>query len=143
MRKTKIFCIVLFCFLRTTISSPLFDHPVCVCFLTTTVPPGPPNNLRITKVGPDFITLEWKPPLEDGGAKVTGFRLEFCDEKSDDWVKVADLKQYDTSYKVTNLKDTVGYLFAVSAQNSAGYGEPCETERAVRPKRPEGRQCAL
>ncbi|KAK7507540.1 hypothetical protein BaRGS_00001475, partial [Batillaria attramentaria] len=101
-------------------------------------PPGPPTNLRISKVGPDFITLEWKAPAEDGGSKITGYKFEICDEKSDDWVKVADLKAYDTSYKVTNLKETVGYLFAVSAQNTVGYSEPCETERAIKPKRPEG-----
>ena len=120
-----------------------FDLVVTVCLLTIAVPPGSPTNLRITKVGPDFVTLEWKPPLEDGGSKVTGYRLEFCDEKSDEWVKVTDLKQYDTSYKVTNLKDGVGYLFAVSAQNAAGYGEPIETDRAVRPKRPEGKLCMV
>lgn len=101
-------------------------------------PPGLPTHLRITKVGSDFVQLEWKAPLEDGGSKITGYRVELCDEKSEEWVKIADLKAFDTSYKATGLKDTIGYLFAVSAQNSVGYGEPCETERAVKPKTPEG-----
>lgn len=76
--------------------------------------------------------------MEDGGSRISGYRLEICDESSDQWVKLADLKAFDTNFKVTNLKDTVSYLFAVSAQNAAGYGEPCETETAVSPKKPEG-----
>ena len=84
------------------------------------------------------MTLEWKPPAKDGGAKVTGYRVERCEETSEEWVKVEDIKSYDTVYKVTGLKEGVGYLFSVSAKNQVGYGEPCETDTAVKPKKPEG-----
>ena len=109
------------------------------CCLDLTVPPGPPRNLTTSRLGPDHVTLEWKPPAEDGGAKVTGYRVEKCEETSEEWVKVEDVKSYDTVYKVTGLKDGVGYYFSVSAKNQAGYGEPCETETPVKPKKPEGR----
>jgi titin len=102
------------------------------------VPPGPPEKLKVNKIGPDYVTLEWQPPTKDGGSKVTGYRVEKCEETSDDWVKVEDLKAFDLTLKVTGLKDTVGYFFAVSAQNSAGLSEPCETDKAVKPKKPEG-----
>ena len=85
------------------------------------------------------MTLEWKPPATDGGAKVTGYRVEKCEETSEEWVRVEDVKSYDTVYKVTGLKDGVGYYFSVSAKNQAGYGEPCETETPVKPQKPEGR----
>ena len=102
------------------------------------VAPGPPEDLCAARVGPDYVTLEWKPPAKDGGAKVTGYRVEKCEETSEEWVKVEDIKSYDTVYKVTGLKEGKGYYFSVSAKNQAGYGEPCETETAVKPKKPEG-----
>lgn len=89
-------------------------------------------------MGPDFVSLEWKPPTENGGAKVTGYKVEKCEEDGENWVKVAEIPSFDTSIKVTGLKDTEAYLFAVSAKNSVGYGAPCETEKGIKPKRPEG-----
>lgn len=109
-------------------------------FLSTniSVPPGPPRDLRAARVGPDYVTLEWKPPAEDGGAKVTHYRVEKCEETSEEWVKVEDVKSLDTAYKVTDLKEGVGYYFSVSAKNEVGFGEACETAAAITPKKPEG-----
>ncbi|ESO84504.1 hypothetical protein LOTGIDRAFT_176120, partial [Lottia gigantea] len=101
------------------------------------VAPEAPKQLKISKVGDDFVLLDWKPPADNGGSKVTGYKIEKCDEKSDKWVTVEEVKAYDTSYKVTGLKEGKGYLFAVSAKNEIGYGEPVETDKAVKPKRKE------
>ena len=100
--------------------------------------PGPPQDLKTARVGPDYVTLEWKPPAKDGGAKITGYRVEKCEETSEEWVKVEDIKAFDTVYKVTSLKEGMGYYFSVSAKNQVGYGEPCETDKAIKPKKPEG-----
>ena len=70
---------------------------------------------------------------------MTGYRVEKCEETSEKWVKVEDIKAFDTAYKVTGLKEGVGYFFSVSAKNTVGYGEPCETDAAVKPKKPEGK----
>ena len=102
------------------------------------VAPGPPEGLHAARIGPDYVTLEWKPPAKDGGAKVTGYRVEKCEETSEEWVKVEDIKPYDTVYKVTGLKEGTGYYFSVSAKNQVGYGEPCETDAIIKPKKPEG-----
>ena len=110
-----------------------------LCFVCFSAPPGPPQDLKTSRVGPDYVTLEWKPPAKDGGAKVTGYRVEKCEETSEEWVKVEDIKSFDTVYKVTSLKDGVGYYFSVSAKNQAGYGEPCETDKPIKPKKPEGK----
>ena len=108
-------------------------------FVCLSAPPGPPRDLKTSRIGPDYVTVEWKPPATDGGAKVTGYRVEKCEETSEEWVRVEDIKSYDTVCKITGLKEGVGYYFSVSAKNQAGYGEPCETETAVKPKKPEGR----
>ncbi|GFO38541.1 titin, partial [Plakobranchus ocellatus] len=101
--------------------------------------PGPPSNLKIGKIGTEFVTLDWKAPVDNGGAKITGYKVEMADVGSDKWVKVADVDSYDTSYKVTGLKDDKAYLFAVSAKNSAGYGEACQTDKEVKTKKLEGK----
>ena len=103
------------------------------------MPPGPPKQLKCTKVGKDYIIIDWKPPTEDGGSKVTGYRIEKCEETADEWVKVEEVKAYDTNFKIEKLKDTVGYFFSVSAKNEVGYSEPAETDDAIKPKRPEGK----
>lgn len=103
-----------------------------------TVPPDAPSFLRTTKVGQDFVSLEWKAPSHDGGSKITGYMVEKCEETSDKWMKVKSLKPYDTTLKVTDLKENVGYFFAVSAENEAGMSKPCETDSPVTPKRPAG-----
>ena len=109
------------------------------CFVDLSAAPGPPQDLKTARVGPDYVTLEWKPPAKDGGAKITGYRVEKCEETSEEWVKVEDIKAFDTVYKVTSLKEGMGYYFSVSAKNQVGYGEPCETDKAIKPKKPEGR----
>lgn len=102
------------------------------------MPPEPPRNLHAARIGADYVTLEWKPPSQDGGAKVTAYRIEMCEETSEEWTKVEDIKSFDTVYKVTGLQEGVGYFFSVSARNQVGFSEPCETDAVIKPKKPEG-----
>lgn len=69
--------------------------------------------------------------------------MEKCEEDGDKWVKIAEVMSYDSTYKVPGLKDNTSYLFAVSAKNEVGYGEPLETDKGVKPKRPEGKSTLL
>ncbi|GFS00827.1 titin [Elysia marginata] len=105
-------------------------------------PPEPPQNVRAARIGVDYVTLEWKPPAKDGGAKVTAYKIEKCEEIDGDWTKVTEIKSTDTSYKVERLKENVGYYFSVSAKNEAGYSEPCEADALIKPKKPEGKPSA-
>ena len=82
--------------------------------------------------------MDWKAPLDNGGSKITGYKIEMSEAGSDKWAKVADLDSYDTGYKVTGLNAAKNYLFSVAAKNNAGYGEPCQTDKEVKPKKAEG-----
>ena len=109
-------------------------------------PPGPPQNVRAARVGTDYVTLEWKPPVDDGGAKITGYKIEKSEEMSEDWRKVTEVKAFDTTFTVEKLTENVGYYFCVMAKNEVGYGEPCETDALIKPKKPEGkykRKCEI
>lgn len=41
-------------------------------------PPGPPGMPSAESIGKNHITLTWKPPLSDGGSKITGEVLMVC-----------------------------------------------------------------
>lgn len=93
----------------------------------------------MVNVGSDSASLDWKAPLEDGGSKIAKFVVEKRDEDTDEWVKVATLKSFDTSYKVLGLEEGRGYFFRVYAENEAGPGESLETDTVVRPQKPAGK----
>jgi hypothetical protein len=100
-------------------------------------PPGPPRSLKTTDEK-DSVTLDWKPPSEDGGSKVTGFIAYKREEKKDDWVKIDSLKAFDTQCSASGLKFDLGYYFAVAAENEAGIGKVCETSTALKLQKPAG-----
>ncbi|ESO99760.1 hypothetical protein LOTGIDRAFT_141610, partial [Lottia gigantea] len=102
------------------------------------LPPGQVRNLKPVKVGQNYVFLEWKAPVEDGGSKITSYKIEKSDAKTDQWVKIAEIKAYDNQYKISDLTENLEYYFAVSAGNEAGFGIPEETDSAITPKRPEG-----
>ncbi|KAK3083483.1 hypothetical protein FSP39_023775 [Pinctada imbricata] len=101
--------------------------------------PSSPRQFSVSKEGPDFVTLAWKPPSEDGGSKVKGYTIKQREGPDGDWNTVANIKPYDGSYKVQNLKEGVEYYFSIAAENEAGEGVSCELEAPVVPKRPPGK----
>ena len=68
--------------------------------------------------------MTWKPPTEDGGAKVDKYHI-MMKEDDGDWKEIAVVN--DKEYKVPNLKPEKKYNFAVVAENKAGQGDAMET----------------
>lgn len=101
--------------------------------------PSSPSQFKVSKVGPDFVTLDWKPPSSDGGSKVTGYVVKQKKGPDGDWEEVATLKAFDTSYKVPKLKEDQEYFFSITALNKKGAGETSELDTAAVPKRPPGK----
>ncbi|KAI8485779.1 Titin-like, partial [Branchiostoma belcheri] len=84
--------------------------------------PGVPMDLATGEVTPEFATLTWQPPEDDGGIAVTSFTVERCEAKTPDaWMKVSSAVR-KTSYKITRLTAGASYLFRVRAQNFNGIG---------------------
>lgn len=56
-------------------------------------PPSEPQGpLEVTDIGKTTCTLLWKPPLEDGGNRVTHYLIEKRDvsKGKDNWIPYAD-----------------------------------------------------
>jgi len=100
--------------------------------------PSEPNNLKVTKVSPTSVDLEWKPPTLDGGSKVTAYRI-FKATTPGDWEEVGKVTRIADTFSVPNLKDGESYYFAVAAENEAGLGPKVELDRPVKAQKPSGR----
>lgn len=95
------------------------------------MPPGQPAYLKASRIGEDYICLDWKSPKSDGGAKITKYIIKKRKDKKDEWERVTTVDGYHTSYKVTGLRKNVGYYFNIAAENKIGVGKPCETVGAI------------
>jgi predicted phage tail protein len=112
--------------------------------------PGKPEDLQIADWDKDRVDLQWKPPVNDGGAPIEkwAFVCIFCEvisfryiiEKKDkfgDWVEAMQVSGTDTVASVPNLTPGETYQFRVKAVNKAGPGEPTAASEPVtcRPRR--------
>ena len=86
--------------------------------------PDPPTDLTATATLPTQIDLAWTAPAYDGGAAVTGYRIEVS-ESGTHWTDlVANTESTATSYAHTGLLPGSLRYYRVSAINVAGTGEP-------------------
>jgi len=106
--------------------------------------PGAPASLTVKDKKENYVTLTWKAPKSDGGAKIEAYHI-LVKEGDKDWKDVSKVKAYDSEFKVEKLTADIKYLFAVLAENSVGKGPAEETslpvvlkKRAKKPSTPKG-----
>ena len=91
--------------------------------------PGAPTGLTAVAQGPTQMELSWTAPGDDGGAPITGYRIESSVDGNDPWVEVFTTTGGGTSY-TDDGTDSNGPMFEVgttryyrvAAINSAGTG---------------------
>lgn len=96
---------------------------------------GPLETVEATK---STVTLQWKPPLDDGGSDISGYVIEKCLEGTDNWEKCTGVFMQPKGV-VKNLEEGKAYKFRVKAENIHGEGEPLETKTSVIVKPPFGK----
>ena len=93
--------------------------------------PGEPEGLTATGNGQTEINLSWTAPSDDGGADITGYRIEVSTDGSS-WSNLeADTRSTGTSYSHTGLSASSTHHYRVSAINSAGTGPASDTDSAT------------
>ena len=94
---------------------------------TSAAAPGAPTGLSATAAGQTAIDLSWTAPADDGGATVSGYRIEWSTDAGANWaVLVSDIASTDTVYQHSGLTAATTYHYRVSAINSAGTGHRLE-----------------
>ena len=95
-------------------------------------PPDAPGRPTTTISSGSSITPAWQLP-NDGGAAITGQRLQYRESGTDPWTDV-DLGADVTSHEVTGLMASTSYDFRVRATNSVGDGDYSDIATAtIRP----------
>ncbi|GLD60224.1 titin-like protein [Lates japonicus] len=99
--------------------------------------PSPPGKPTIVDSSRSSITLSWNKPLFDGGAAVTGYKVEFRKSTEEDWA-VGVHNTDKTDLTVTGLTSGAEYVFIVRSINKIGISEPSpETDPQVAIEREE------
>ena len=93
--------------------------------------PGAPTGLTATADGQTEIDLSWTAPSDDGGAAITGYRIEVSTNGSSWRDLVADTDSASTIYTHTGLTAGATRHYRVSAINSAGTGPASGTDSAT------------
>ena len=107
--------------------------PSNVANATTDAPtkPGAPTGLTATASGQTQIDLSWSAPSDDGGAAITGYRIEVSTDGSSWSDLVANTNSTATSYSHSGLTAGSTRHYRVSAINSEGTGQPSNTDSAT------------
>ena len=93
--------------------------------------PGAPTALSATAVGTQ-INLSWTAPGENGGAPISGYKIESSPDGNANWIDlVANTGNANTTYEHIGLTFGTTRHYRVSAINSAGAGDPSNIDDAI------------
>ena len=93
--------------------------------------PSAPTNLTARATYASEIDLGWDAPAADGGAPITGYRIEVSTDDSTWTSLVADTGSTDTDYRHTGLTASSTRYYRVSAINVVGTGTASGTASAT------------
>ena len=94
--------------------------------------PGAPTALSATAVGNTQINLSWTAPGENGGAPISGYKIESSPDGAANWTElVANTGNANTTYEHIGLTFGTTRHYRVSAINSAGAGDPSNIDDAI------------
>ena len=86
--------------------------------------PAVPRRLNAEAAGTSAIVLSWQAPSDDGGARITGYRIEVSADGGGSWEDlVANTRTTATTYTHSGLAPASTRHYRVSAVNRIGVGE--------------------
>ena len=94
--------------------------------------PNAPTSLTATSAGSTSINLSWTAPSDNGGATITGYKIEVSPNGTSSWTDlVANTGSTQTTYTHSNLAAGTTRHYRVSAINSVGTGNPSNVANAT------------
>ena len=114
---------------NTVVSDNLFK--ITVVAVETASGPAASTGLTATANGQTTIDLSWTAPSDDGGADITGYRIEVSTNGTSWTDLVADTNSTNTNYSHTGLTAGSTRHYRVSAINSEGTGTASGTDSAT------------
>lgn len=100
--------------------------------VTEATVPSAPSNLVATAHGQSQINLSWRTPISDGGATISGYRIEVSSDGGSNWTtRVGNTGNNITRYEHKGLNPATTRHYRVYAINSAGTGPPSNVANAT------------
>uniref|UniRef100_A0A669D936 Titin n=1 Tax=Oreochromis niloticus TaxID=8128 RepID=A0A669D936_ORENI len=88
--------------------------------------PSAPVNLKVKEITNQSVTLEWEPPLLDGGSKIKNYIVEKRESTRKTFAAVVT-NCHALSWQIEPLQEGCSYYFRVLAENAYGVGLPAAT----------------
>ncbi len=98
----------------------------------------PPQNLRVTNVSKNQITLAWDVPEQDGGSAITSYIIEKADTKRRTYMTAGNTDEHTLEFTVGKLIEGNEYMFKVYAENAIGMSDPVSLDEPITAKLPFG-----
>uniref|UniRef100_A0A672I7Y4 Uncharacterized protein n=1 Tax=Salarias fasciatus TaxID=181472 RepID=A0A672I7Y4_SALFA len=113
-----------------TVSNPAGTKTVALNVTVLDVPAAPIGPANILDVTPDSMTIEWRPPKDDGGTPVTNYIVEKREANKGTWGGVSS-GSLATQLKICRLQRGTEYVVRIRAENKMGIGAPLESKPTV------------
>uniref|UniRef100_A0A3B3YUM4 Titin-like n=1 Tax=Poecilia mexicana TaxID=48701 RepID=A0A3B3YUM4_9TELE len=113
-----------------TVSNAAGTKTVALSVTVLDVPAAPIGPVNIMEVTPDSMTIEWRPPKDDGGSPVTNYIVEKRESNKETWGGVSS-GSLETQLRITRLQKGTEYVVRIRAANKMGVGAPLESKPTV------------
>lgn len=118
--------------LSLSFNIPPYKHFITLIITNVTDKPSKPEGpVVMREISRESVTIEWKPPVDDGGLELTKYAIEKHEPDTNRWVKVADVDKNVETYCIQRLNENCEYMFRVMAQNPIGFSEALESDPIV------------
>ncbi|KFZ54091.1 Immunoglobulin-like and fibronectin type III domain-containing protein 1 [Antrostomus carolinensis] len=91
-------------------------------------PQPPAGPIKIVESTANDITIQWKPPKDDGGKPVQRYIVESQQVGKNDWVTLGETPKSCTTFTTNKVEQDMSYYFRVRAVSAEGTSEPLESE---------------
>ncbi|XP_068851719.1 immunoglobulin-like and fibronectin type III domain-containing protein 1 [Aphelocoma coerulescens] len=90
-------------------------------------PQPPAGPIKIVESSANNITIQWKPPKDDGGKPVQRYLVERQQVGRNNWETLGETPRSCTSFTTSKVEEEMSYYFRVRAMNAEGVSDALES----------------
>ncbi|KFW01609.1 Immunoglobulin-like and fibronectin type III domain-containing protein 1 [Fulmarus glacialis] len=91
-------------------------------------PQPPAGPIKIVESSANDITIQWKPPKDDGGKPLQNYIVEIQQVGKNDWVTLGETPRSCTTFTTNKVEQDMSYYFRVRAVNAEGTSDALESD---------------
>ncbi|NXL03722.1 IGFN1 protein, partial [Mesembrinibis cayennensis] len=91
-------------------------------------PQPPAGPIKIVESSANDITIQWKPPKDDGGKPLQSYLVERQQVGKNDWETLGETPRSCTTFTTNKVEQDMSYYFRVRAVNAEGTSDALESD---------------